>query len=75
VARLDTGAKQPGAQRMYEAAGYVAVPDYNGNPYASFWGEKSLGASGAPDPPGSPDPPAAPGPSDPPGSPGASGAP
>ena len=36
------GAKQPGAQRMYERAGYAAAPDYNGNPYASFWGEKRL---------------------------------
>ena len=44
VARLDTGAEQPRAQRMYERAGYVAVPDYNGNPYASFWGEKALGS-------------------------------
>jgi GNAT superfamily N-acetyltransferase len=42
VARLDTGARQPRAQRMYERAGYAAVPDYNGNPYASFWGEKAL---------------------------------
>jgi GNAT superfamily N-acetyltransferase len=42
VARLDTGARQPGAQRMYERAGYVAVPDYNANPYAAFWGEKRL---------------------------------
>jgi GNAT superfamily N-acetyltransferase len=42
VARLDTGAKQPGARRMYERAGYVAVPDYNGNPYAAYWGEKGL---------------------------------
>jgi GNAT superfamily N-acetyltransferase len=42
VARLDTGAKQPRAQRLYERAGYVAVPDYNGNPYAAFWGEKRL---------------------------------
>jgi GNAT superfamily N-acetyltransferase len=42
VARLDTGAKQPRAQRMYERAGYLAVPDYNGNPYAAFWGEKRL---------------------------------
>ena len=42
VARLDTGAKQPGARRMYERAGYVSVPDYNGNPYAAFWGEKRL---------------------------------
>jgi GNAT superfamily N-acetyltransferase len=44
VARLDTGAKQPRAQRMYERAGYEPVPDYNGNPYASFWGEKRLTA-------------------------------
>jgi GNAT superfamily N-acetyltransferase len=44
VARLDTGARQPRARRMYERAGYAAVPDYNGNPYASFWGEKALGA-------------------------------
>ena len=42
VARLDTGAKQPGAQRMYERAGYAPVPDYNGNPYAAYWGEKRL---------------------------------
>ena len=42
IARLDTGARQPGAQRMYERAGYVAVPDYNGNPWAAFWGEKPL---------------------------------
>ena len=42
VARLDTGARQPGAQRMYERAGYAAVADYNGNPYAAFWGEKAL---------------------------------
>ena len=42
VARLDTGAKQPGVRRMYEDAGYASVPDYNGNPYAAFWGEKQL---------------------------------
>jgi GNAT superfamily N-acetyltransferase len=42
IVRLDTGARQPGAQRMYERAGYVAVPDYNGNPWAAFWGEKAL---------------------------------
>jgi GNAT superfamily N-acetyltransferase len=40
--RLDTGARQPGARRMYERAGYMPVPDYNGNPYAAFWGEKAL---------------------------------
>lgn len=48
VARLDTGAKQPGAQRMYERAGFVPVPDYNANPYASFWGEKRLRSGRAP---------------------------
>jgi GNAT superfamily N-acetyltransferase len=42
IARLDTGAKQPRARRMYERAGYMSVPDYNGNPYAAFWGEKRL---------------------------------
>jgi GNAT superfamily N-acetyltransferase len=42
VARLDTGAKQARAQRMYERAGYVSIPDYNANPYAAFWGEKRL---------------------------------
>ena len=42
VARLDTGTRQPGAQRMFERAGYISVPDYNGNPYAAFWGKKRL---------------------------------
>ena len=42
IARLDTGAKQPGARRMYLRAGYAEVADYNGNPYAAFWGEKQL---------------------------------
>jgi GNAT superfamily N-acetyltransferase len=42
LVRLDTGPKQPGAQRLYERSGYVSVPDYNGNPYAAFWGEKPL---------------------------------
>jgi GNAT superfamily N-acetyltransferase len=40
--RLDTGARQPEARAMYERAGYHAVGDYNGNPQASFWGEKVL---------------------------------
>jgi GNAT superfamily N-acetyltransferase len=40
--RLDTGARQPEARAMYERAGYHAVNDYNGNPQASFWGEKVL---------------------------------
>lgn len=40
--RLDTGARQPAAQALYESAGYAAIADYNGNPYASYWGEKCL---------------------------------
>src|SRR5262245_34953418 len=42
VVRLDTGARQPHAQALYEASGYVAVADYNANPKAAFWGEKHL---------------------------------
>jgi len=42
--RLDTGPEQPHAQALYEAAGYRAIPDYNDNSYASFWGEKDLPA-------------------------------
>lgn len=40
--RLDTGAKQPHAQRLYESAGYLPIADYNDNAAAAFWGEKSL---------------------------------
>ncbi len=40
--RLDTGPKQPYARALYLSAGYSELPDYNGNPYASFWGEKTL---------------------------------
>jgi len=40
--RLDTGPKQPHAQRLYLRSGYDPVPDYNDNPKASFWGEKLL---------------------------------
>jgi GNAT superfamily N-acetyltransferase len=42
VARLDTGPKQPGAQRIYERSGYATIPDFNGNPVATFFGEKRL---------------------------------
>ncbi len=41
-ARLDTGPKQPHAQRLYRAAGYVEIAPYNDNPFACFWGEKRL---------------------------------
>ena len=40
--RLDTGARQPHAQAMYERAGYHPIDNYNGNSMASFWGEKIL---------------------------------
>ena len=42
IVRLDTGRFQSSALRMYQEAGYRPIPDYNGNPYASFWGEKAL---------------------------------
>lgn len=40
--RLDTGPKQPHARALYLGAGYSEIPDYNRNPYASFWAEKRL---------------------------------
>ena len=40
--RLDTGREQPHARALYESAGYREVPDYNDNPFASYWGEKRL---------------------------------
>lgn len=40
--RLDTGPKQPHARALYESEGYREIPDYNGNPYASYWAEKEL---------------------------------
>ena len=41
VARLDTGPKQV-ARGLFESEGYVEIPDFNGNPVASYWGEKPL---------------------------------
>ena len=40
--RLDTGRFQTEAERLYRTSGYVEIPDYNDNPYASYWGEKQL---------------------------------
>jgi GNAT superfamily N-acetyltransferase len=40
--RLDTGNRQPHALALYLSAGYLEIPDYNGNPNASFWAEKVL---------------------------------
>ena len=42
IARLDTGPRQPGAQHLYESDGYAAIANFNGNPVASFFGEKRL---------------------------------
>ena len=41
-ARLDTGPRQPHAEALYRSAGYEEIADYNGNPHASFFGEKRL---------------------------------
>ena len=40
--RLDTGPKQPHAEALYRSAGYIVIPDYNGNPQATFFAEKTL---------------------------------
>lgn len=42
IARLDTGAQQPHAERLYREAGYRDIGNFNENPFASFWGEKRL---------------------------------
>jgi GNAT superfamily N-acetyltransferase len=42
VVRLDTGPRQPHAQALYEASGYVPIGNFNANPLAAFWGEKRL---------------------------------
>jgi GNAT superfamily N-acetyltransferase len=41
-ARLDTGPKQLHARALYVKAGFVPIEPYNDNPFASFWGEKTL---------------------------------
>lgn len=55
VVRLDTGPRQEGARRMYEAEGYVPVANFNGNPMrrggrrgqnATFFAEKQLFQAG-----------------------------
>jgi GNAT superfamily N-acetyltransferase len=42
VIRLDTGPRQPDAERMYRRAGYRPIDNFNANPIASFFGEKLL---------------------------------
>lgn len=46
--RLDTGPRQPGAQGLYESEGYLSIDNFNGNPVATFFGEKRLGAKPSP---------------------------
>jgi GNAT superfamily N-acetyltransferase len=41
-ARLDTATSMTTAMALYGSAGYEPIEDYNGNSYASFWGEKVL---------------------------------
>ena len=40
--RLDTNARLVEANRLYREAGYVEIEDYNSNPRADRWYEKSL---------------------------------
>ena len=40
--RLDTGPRQPAAEHLYRSAGYTEIADYNGNPQATYFGEKHL---------------------------------
>jgi GNAT superfamily N-acetyltransferase len=42
VMRLDTGANQPAALALFRSSGYREIGDYNANPYASYWFEKTL---------------------------------
>ena len=42
IARLDTGPRQPHARRLFESESYVAIENFNANPIATFFGEKSL---------------------------------
>lgn len=42
TARLDTGPLQPYSRRLYEHRGYRPIANFNGNPVANFFGEKSL---------------------------------
>jgi hypothetical protein len=40
------GARQPAALALFFSAGYLAIGDYNGNPFASHWLEKRLTSGG-----------------------------
>jgi GNAT superfamily N-acetyltransferase len=40
--RLDTGPQQPHALSLYRSVGYREIDDYNANPFATYWFEKTL---------------------------------
>jgi GNAT superfamily N-acetyltransferase len=42
AARLDTGEHQHDAQHIYETSGYRRIPNFNGNPVATYFAERSL---------------------------------
>ena len=42
LARLDTDGRLPNAVALYESAGYRPIPNFNGNPIATYFGEKPL---------------------------------
>jgi GNAT superfamily N-acetyltransferase len=42
VVRLDTGPRQPHAQRLYESEGYAEIANFNANPVATYFAQKAL---------------------------------
>jgi GNAT superfamily N-acetyltransferase len=42
IARLDTGPLQPISRGLYERRGYEPIENFNANPVANFFGQKSL---------------------------------
>jgi ribosomal protein S18 acetylase RimI-like enzyme len=40
--RLDTGRDMVAALKLYRLVGYREIPDYNANPHAAYWMEKTL---------------------------------
>ena len=40
--RLNTGDRQPEALALFQAAGYLEIPDFNGYVFARHWMEKTL---------------------------------
>ncbi|MGI3781497.1 MAG: GNAT family N-acetyltransferase [Janthinobacterium lividum] len=42
AARLDTGEHQHDARHIYESTGYVEIPNFNDNPVATYFAEKTL---------------------------------